>query len=132
MNDMAKGFLEGSLVMSQETIPDDLRKRLLFIKGIGEWTADYLIMRGLSWPDSFLYTDLVVKKKLLPLLKDDQGHRLSENHQNLSKYKMNKLYEKKALAFGEAYRPWRSYLNLNLWNRSENKEEDQDGLWKSK
>jgi len=124
MNEMAKGFLEGSLVMSQETIPDDLRNRLLIIKGIGEWTADYLIMRGLSWPDSFLYTDLVVKKRLMPLLNDDKGHRLSENHQDLSKYKMNKLYEKKALAYGEAYRPWRSYLNLNLWNRSENEEED--------
>jgi AraC family transcriptional regulator of adaptative response / DNA-3-methyladenine glycosylase II len=40
--------------------PDVARSSLLGLKGIGRWTADYVVMRGLSHPDVFLGTDLGV------------------------------------------------------------------------
>ena len=35
------------------------------IPGIGEWTAQYLAMRALSWPDAFPHTDLGLRKAAL-------------------------------------------------------------------
>lgn len=113
---IAKEMLEGNLVLNPGENPDELREKLIKIKGIGEWTAEYLTMRGLSWPDAFLVTDLVIKNKLLEKLEDNDGYKLIDNHQNLSKYKLNKLYEIKALEAAEQYRPWRSYYNLAIWN----------------
>lgn len=59
---------------------------LLALKGIGPWTADYLMMRGESEPDRFLGSDLVVRK-------------MSEQ------FPVN----------DEVAAPWRSYLTLQLW-----------------
>lgn len=41
-------------------------RRLLQIPGIGDWTANYLAMRMLSWTDASPATDLGVKKALAP------------------------------------------------------------------
>jgi AraC family transcriptional regulator of adaptative response / DNA-3-methyladenine glycosylase II len=59
----------------------------LALKGIGPWTVSYAKMRGLSVPDIWLGTDLVIKKQL-------------EKHQ---------------VSVDQA-RPWRSYLTLQLWS----------------
>lgn len=59
----------------------------LQIKGIGPWTVAYAQMRGLSDPDVWLNTDLVVKKQL-------------EQHQ----------------VDAEKVAPWRSYLTFQLWS----------------
>ena len=40
---------------------DEVRAGLLDVPGIGPWTADYVLMRGLGDPDVFLPTDLGVK-----------------------------------------------------------------------
>lgn len=61
------------------------------ISGIGEWTAQYIAMRALAWPDAFPHTDLAVMKAL--------GEKNS----------------KKLLAAGEAWRPWRAYAVMHLW-----------------
>ena len=66
---------------------DQLRK----IPGIGEWTAQYLAMRALSWPDAFPHTDLGIRKAL------------AENKPN------------KILMIAEKWRPWRAYAALHLW-----------------
>jgi AraC family transcriptional regulator, regulatory protein of adaptative response / DNA-3-methyladenine glycosylase II len=63
------------------------------IRGIGEWTADYIAMRALDDPDIFLHGDLGVQKAL--------GHRSP----------------KLAYAAGEAWRPFRSYAVMHLWRR---------------
>jgi AraC family transcriptional regulator of adaptative response / DNA-3-methyladenine glycosylase II len=42
--------------------PDDLRSSLLSLAGIGPWTADYVLMRGLGHPDTFLAGDLGVRR----------------------------------------------------------------------
>jgi AraC family transcriptional regulator of adaptative response / DNA-3-methyladenine glycosylase II len=61
----------------------------LDIKGIGPWTVAYAKMRGLSDPDIWLDTDLIIKKQL-------------------AKQPIN----------ANAIKPWRSYLTLQLWNMS--------------
>ena len=63
---------------------------ILAIKGIGQWTLDYVKMRGERHPDVYLANDLVVRK-------------ISE------KYPVN----------ANAAAPWRSYLTLQLWQLSE-------------
>lgn len=87
------------------------------LKGIGPWTAEYLAMRGLSWPDAFPVTDVAVKKAMMPWLIDGEGVKLSDR-KDLSPYKLNRLYEKQAMSYSRKYQPWRSYLVLALW-RSE-------------
>lgn len=59
----------------------------LNLKGIGPWTVAYAKMRGLSDPDIWLNTDLVIKKQL-------QQHAIN----------------------AELVMPWRSYLTFQLWN----------------
>jgi AraC family transcriptional regulator of adaptative response / DNA-3-methyladenine glycosylase II len=61
------------------------------IAGIGPWTAQYITMRALSWPDAFPHPDVAVAKAL----GGDTPRR--------------------ALARAEDWRPWRSYAVLHLW-----------------
>ncbi len=67
-------------------------KKLLSIPGIGIWTAHYIAMRAMGLPDAFPHTDHGVKKALAP------------------------LSEKGILEMAEAWRPWRGYATINLWN----------------
>lgn len=66
--------------------------RLMDVPGIGEWTAQYLAMRALSWPDAFPASDLGVLKGL--------GVRKASE----------------SLKIAEAFRPWRAYATLHLWS----------------
>lgn len=72
--------------------PELEMKKLMRIPGIGHWTAQYIGMRTMEWPDAFLETDAGVKKALAPHT------------------------PKEVLAMAEAWRPWRSYATVNLWN----------------
>jgi 3-methyladenine DNA glycosylase/8-oxoguanine DNA glycosylase len=44
--------------------PMTARSQLLALRGIGPWTADYVVMRGLGHPDVFLANDLGVRHAL--------------------------------------------------------------------
>lgn len=72
--------------------PEEEMKKLMAIRGIGSWTAQYIAMRAMEWPDAFLETDVGVKNAL-------PGYS-----------------PKELLALAEAWRPWRSYATMNLWN----------------
>jgi AraC family transcriptional regulator of adaptative response / DNA-3-methyladenine glycosylase II len=67
-------------------------ERLLELPGFGPWTVQYVAMRALGYPDAFPHTDYGVKKALEPRT------------------------AKEMLALSEAWRPWRSYATINLWN----------------
>ncbi len=67
-------------------------EKLKTIKGIGNWTARYIAMRAMEWPDSFLDTDIGVKKALAPYITGN----------------INDI--------ADPWRPWRSYATINLWN----------------
>ena len=63
------------------------------LPGIGEWTAQYVAMRALGWPDAFPATDLGVLKAL--------GVRSRAA----------------ALQAASRWRPWRGYAVMHLWRR---------------
>ncbi|BCO20894.1 3-methyladenine DNA glycosylase [Alteromonas sp. KC3] len=63
---------------------------ILSIKGIGQWTLDYLKMRGERNPDVYLSGDLIVRKTA-----------------------------EKFVVRSEDAAPWRSYLTLQMWQLSE-------------
>ncbi len=82
----------GKIALDVSSDPEEVMKKLVLIKGIGSWTAHYIAMRTLEWPDAFLETDIGVKKALAP------------------------ASPKEMLAMAEFWRPWRSYATINLWN----------------
>ena len=95
----AKAILELAQAQQQGTVnfgaTSDIEeeiKKLTSIYGIGNWTAQYLAMRAMGWPDAFLETDVGVR------------HALPGNS------------PKELLEMAEAWRPWRSYATINLWN----------------
>lgn len=67
------------------------------LPGIGEWTAQYIAMRALKWPDAFPHTDLGVYKAL------------------------GETRPKRVLEIAEAWRPWRAYAVFHLWKSLEEK-----------
>jgi AraC family transcriptional regulator, regulatory protein of adaptative response / DNA-3-methyladenine glycosylase II len=67
---------------------------LTAIKGIGDWTAQYVMMRALKHPDAFPAADLGLMKGLEP------GVRVSA---------------KQLAARADDWRPWRAYAAMLLW-----------------
>lgn len=70
--------------------PNAHPQQWLELKGIGPWTAQYAMLRGLSEPNHFLSGDLVIKKALATLPEF--------SHDELA--------------------PWGSYATFQLWNAS--------------
>jgi AraC family transcriptional regulator, regulatory protein of adaptative response / DNA-3-methyladenine glycosylase II len=69
--------------------------QLKTIPGIGEWTAQYLAMRVLAYPDAFPHTDLIIRKVL------------GENN------------PKRVLAIAQPWQPWRAYAAMHLWKSTD-------------
>jgi len=86
---LAAAVADGDLELDAGSDPVVAHRQLLALKGIGPWTADYVVMRGLGHPDTFLTNDLGVRHALDRLgLGDEQGSR---------------------------WAPWRSYAVHHLW-----------------
>lgn len=83
------------ITLSPFVNPQLTRKQLIALRGIGPWTADYLLMRAVSWPDIFLPSDAGIKNQLPDLT------------------------EKERSALADAYHPWRSYVVMCLWYYSD-------------
>ena len=90
--ELALALARNELELNLCAQPEEEMKKLTKIHGIGNWTAQYIAMRTIKWPDAFLETDVGVKKALPP-------------------YTSREL-----LKMSEAWRPWRSYAVINLWN----------------
>lgn len=89
---LAEAMITGSVIFSQMADPEAEMAKLLKIPGIGPWTAQYMGMRAFSWPDAFPHTDYGVKKAL------------------------HGMTPAEILNLSQAWRPWRSYATINLWN----------------
>jgi AraC family transcriptional regulator, regulatory protein of adaptative response / DNA-3-methyladenine glycosylase II len=72
---------------------------LMALPGIGAWTAQYIAMRAMRWPDAFPAGDLVVQQRL--------GVRHTPNP------------ARAATALAQRWQPWRSYAVLRLWQTQE-------------
>ncbi len=92
---LARAITAGDLVLEPGGRIEETLARLRAIPGIGEWTAQYIAMRALSWPDAFPHTDLGIRRAL------------GENN------------PKKILEMAEKWRPWRAYAALHLWSNLE-------------
>lgn len=76
---------------------EDFVARATALPGIGDWTAQYIAMRGLALPDAFPAGDLVLQQRLAPA-------------------GVARLSERATAARAEAWRPWRAYAVLHLWH----------------
>jgi DNA-3-methyladenine glycosylase II len=82
-----------------ETIPaDEIRERLLSLRGIGPWTVNYALLRGFGWLDGSLHGDVAVRRKLQILLGAQE--RLTED------------FTQRWLA---DFSPWRALVAAHLW-----------------
>jgi AraC family transcriptional regulator of adaptative response / DNA-3-methyladenine glycosylase II len=93
--EIARLLAEGRLRLTPAADPLATIETLKTIPGIGDWTAHYIAMRALAWADAFPHSDLGVMKAL--------GER----------------NPKRVLALGEAWRPWRAYAVMHLWQKSD-------------
>jgi AraC family transcriptional regulator of adaptative response / DNA-3-methyladenine glycosylase II len=89
---LARAVCDGQISFEAVADSSDLLARLCEIPGIGKWTAQYVAMRALGEPDAFPSSDLGLLRVL-----------------NLSSARE---LERRA----EAWRPWRAYAAMHLWN----------------
>jgi AraC family transcriptional regulator of adaptative response / DNA-3-methyladenine glycosylase II len=89
---LAKAMEQGDIDLDLPSNPEAEVKKLLKIKGVGQWTANYIAMRAMGWTDVFFETNPGVLDAL-------RTHTVSE-----------------ILKEAENWRPWRSYAMANLWN----------------
>lgn len=92
---LARTMKSGEINLSVYGDPMLQRKKLLGLKGIGPWTADYLVMRTMGWTDAFLETDAGIRRAL-PSFSPREMEQLSKS-----------------------WSPWRSYAMMNLWSKEE-------------
>jgi AraC family transcriptional regulator of adaptative response / DNA-3-methyladenine glycosylase II len=71
--------------------PDEVIGQLTGLPGIGQWTAHYIAMRAMRWPDAFPKEDIAVRNSL------------------------GGVTAKGAEALSQSWRPWRSYAVMHLW-----------------
>lgn len=88
---LAEEISAGRLKLDTSADPDAAMQQLTAIPGIGQWTAHYIAMRALRWPDAFPKEDVALRKKL------------------------GGVTAKQAEALSQPWRPWRSYALLHLW-----------------
>lgn len=89
---LAGALAAGDLVLDRGADPDLVRDRMLALPGVGPWTASLVAMRALGAPDAFPGGDLGVLRAL--------GVKSA----------------REAEARAEAWRPWRAYAAMHLWN----------------
>ncbi|HYO57947.1 AlkA N-terminal domain-containing protein [Archangium sp.] len=88
---VARAVAEGSVRLDRHADVDETMAALEALPGIGAWTAHYVAMRALRWPDAFPASDLGIRKAL------------------------GGVTAKAAAGRAEAWRPWRSYAAVHLW-----------------
>jgi AraC family transcriptional regulator of adaptative response / DNA-3-methyladenine glycosylase II len=96
---VAEALASGVVNLDPGADRDEVEARMLELPGIGPWTTAYLRMRALNDPDTFLPTDLGVRRGLEALGVADDANT--------------------ARTLAESWRPWRSYAVHHLWNNEE-------------
>jgi len=95
IRDVASAVVKGDIRFDAEQSPHEFRRALTSIRGIGEWTAQYVSMRALKDPDAFPDSDLgLIKAIAWP----------------------ERVTPKDLRTRAEAWRPYRAYAAMLLWN----------------
>src|SRR5207245_4611927 len=61
---LARAIADRKLALAPGSDVEQTIAALCTLPGIGEWTAQYIAMRALGWPDAFPHTDFGVMKAL--------------------------------------------------------------------
>ncbi|MBL9038947.1 MAG: helix-turn-helix domain-containing protein [Archangium sp.] len=88
---LARAMGDGLVLQRGHTSVESTVQALRSMPGIGEWTAQYIAMRALAWPDAFPASDLGV----LRALRRPGAAQSSKRAQ--------------------AWSPWRAYAVMHLW-----------------
>lgn len=88
---LAGAIANGTIQLGPGTDVAAELKKLRALPGIGEWTAQYIAMRALDWPDAFPHTDFGVMKAL------------------------GETNPERVLKRAQPWRPWRAYAVMHLW-----------------
>lgn len=88
---LANTLTSGDLILCSGADPTQTINKLCEIEGIGPWTAQYIAMRVLHWPDAFPKEDLILRRSL------------------------GNIGAKEAELRSQKWRPWRSYAVRYLW-----------------
>jgi DNA-3-methyladenine glycosylase II len=91
----------GEIHLNNEVKPSDVEeicRQLLQIRGIGPWTVNYALLRGLGWLDGSLHGDIAVRSGLQALLGS-----------------ADKISEKQAQQWLAQFSPWRALVAAHLW-----------------
>ena len=92
---VASAASRGEIDFEQADDPDMFCQKLMAVRGIGAWTAEYVSMRALKYPDAFPTADLGLLKATGNDVKNGAA-----------------MLKKRA----ESWRPWRAYAALLLWS----------------
>jgi len=92
----------GRLVLDGSEDIAQTKEKLLAIKGVGPWTAEYISLRALQDPDAFPESDLVLRREM-----------------------------KRVGSTGELWRPWRAYAAIHLWKAATSSKGGQHVLSRS-
>jgi AraC family transcriptional regulator of adaptative response / DNA-3-methyladenine glycosylase II len=87
---LAKAVADRRVSLIPATNVEEQIENLLSLPGIGPWTANYIAMRALHWPDAFPTGDLMLMRAA-------------------------KLKRRQLELHAEAWRPWRAYAAHYLW-----------------
>ena len=87
---LAEAVSERRVVLAYAANVEEQIDRLMQLPGIGPWTAQYIAMRALHWPDAFPSGDLMLLRAA-------------------------KAGKKQLQTRAEAWRPWRAYAAHYLW-----------------
>lgn len=93
---IARGVAEGRLQLHAGADVPATVAALKELPGIGDWTAQYIAMRALRWPDAFPAGDVALHKAL--------------------GVQQAKQPAREAEAASQAWKPWRSYAVIRAWH----------------
>lgn len=87
----ATAIAKGDVDLEPGCDPPTVARKLQQIAGIGPWTAEYILMRALRWPDAFPTGDRGLQKAL------------------------GSTSAKVLRQVANCWRPWRAYAAMHLW-----------------
>ncbi|MFO1022804.1 MAG: AlkA N-terminal domain-containing protein, partial [Planctomycetales bacterium] len=90
LQNLARVIADGELDLESSVDPKMTISQLMELPGIGPWTAEYIAMRALRWPDAFPAGDLGLVKA-------------------------SGLSARESQTASEHWRPWRAYAAMHLW-----------------
>jgi AraC family transcriptional regulator of adaptative response / DNA-3-methyladenine glycosylase II len=92
---LSNAVANGQLILETGRDVHTTLLQLQALPGIGDWTAQYIAMRALRWPDAFPAADVALHRALGLL---DEPRRTQA-----------------ALAASQVWRPWRAYAVVRAW-----------------